>query len=40
MTKTSEDLLKAFGGLIQKRPFMGAVASSLRLVIDSASQIN
>ena len=30
MTKTSEDLLKAFGGLIQKRPFMGAVASSLR----------
>ncbi|BAN75068.1 MULTISPECIES: MarR family winged helix-turn-helix transcriptional regulator [Lacticaseibacillus] len=30
MTQTSEALLKAFGQLIQKRPFMGAVASSLR----------
>ncbi|QVI34005.1 transcriptional regulator [Lacticaseibacillus chiayiensis] len=30
MTQTSEALLKAFGQLIQKRPFMGAVASSVR----------
>ena len=30
MTQTSEALLKAFGQLLQKRPFMGAIASSLR----------
>ena len=30
MTQTSEALLKVFGQLLQKRPFMGAIASSLR----------
>lgn len=30
MTKTSEALLKAFGSLLQKRTFIGAVTSSLR----------
>lgn len=30
MTKTSEALLKAFGSLLQKRAFIGAVTSSLR----------